>query len=836
MKPPPAPRLARQYWFTVSCAALLVLAPNLAAVAETLSMTNALVIERIGRAARSPVHTDAIEAKIVSGTWQPPVAGEQLDLPGGTTRTWRAVTANKDGWFSDGAFQGGYAFVPVVVTNACVMLLEAAGHNLVYVNGEPRAGDPYSAGYVHLPVALHIGTNSLLFSCARGRLKVTLTTPVAPVGLDLADPTLPDLVVGRNMDIWGAVVVVNASSEPQQQLRIRATVGTGPAVETLLPGIPPLSARKAGFRLRAKTPATGEKIALQLTLLDEAGGRRTTLQSMTNELRIRRPDQTQKRTFISDIDGSVQYWALNPAQPAGTNESTPALFLSTHGASVEAIGQADAYSPKSWGHLVAPTNRRPYGFDWEDWGRLDALEVLAQAQSELHPDPQRIYLTGHSMGGHGVWQLGALFPGRFAAIGASAGWISFASYGGGRSFTNPTPVEAMLQRAAAASDTLALETNYLQAGVYILHGADDDNVPVGQARTMAERLSRFHHDYQFHEQSGAGHWWDVSDEPGADCVDWAPMFDFFAHHVIPSDASVRQVNFTIVNPGVSASCHWLEVQQQLHPLQKSVANIRWDPGMRRFVGTTENVARLALSLGHIQPGKPLKVQVDGQTLESIPWPAAGKLWLECRDEKWQLAGQISPAQKNPKRYGPFKDAFRHRMLLVYGTAGTPEESSWAFAKARFDAESFWYRGNGSLDVIPDTAFNPRVEPERGVILYGNADSNRAWQGLLGDSPVQVRRGEIKVGAQALAGEDLACVFLRPRPGSDVACVAVVSGSGVSGMRLTDRLPYFLAGLAYPDCTVIGPEMLTDGSAGVRVAGFFGLDWSVDRGEFAWRDK
>jgi pimeloyl-ACP methyl ester carboxylesterase len=572
---------------------------------------------------------------------------------------------------------------------------------------------------------------------------------------------------------------------------------------------------------------------MQLTLLDQKG---RPLQSVTNELRIRRPDQTQKRTFLSDIDGSVQYWALNPAHPVGTNGAPPALFFSTHGASVEAIGQADAYSPKTWGHLVAPTNRRPYGFDWEDWGRLDALEALAQAESELHPDPQRIYLTGHSMGGHGAWQLGALFPGRFAAIGPSAGWISFASYAGGRSFTNPTPMEAMLQRAAATSDTLALETNYLQAGVYILHGADDDNVPVGQARTMAERLKQFHHDYQYHEQPGVGHWWDASDEPGADCVDWAPMFDFFAHHVIPTDAGVREINFTTVNPGVSASCHWLEIQQQLHPLQKSVANIRWDPGVRRFVGATENVSRLALNLGHVEPGKPLKVQLDRQTLESVPWPAGGKLLLEWRDEKWQLTGEVPAAQKNPKRYGPFKDAFRHRMVLVYGTAGTAQENGWAFAKARFDAESFWYRGNGTLDVIPDTAFDARAEPDRGVILYGNADSNRAWRVLLGDSPVQVRRGEIKIGERRVAGEDLACVFLRPRLGSDVACVAVVGGSGVSGMRLTDRLPYFMAGLAYPDCTVIGPEMLTKGSAGVRVAGFFGLDWSVERGEFAWRDK
>src|SRR5262249_26010394 len=197
----------------------------------------------------------------------------------------------------------------------------------------------------------------------------------------------------------------------------------------------------------------------------------------------------------SGIDGSVQYYALNPARrpPGGT--SLPAVFLTLHGASVEAIGQADAYSPKAWGHLVAPTNRRPYGFDWEDWGRLDALEVLDLARKQLGTDPQRTYLTGHSMGGHGVWQLGALFPDRFAAIGPSAGWISFASYAGGApAAASPSPMEELLGRAASPSDTLACVRNYAHHGVYILHGAADDNVPVAQAREMNRRLTEFHHD------------------------------------------------------------------------------------------------------------------------------------------------------------------------------------------------------------------------------------------------------------------------------------------------------------------------------------------------------
>jgi hypothetical protein len=54
------------------------------------------------------------------------------------------------------------------------------------------------------------------------------------------------------------------------------------------------------------------------------------------------------------------------------------------------------------------------------------------------------------------------------------------------------------------------------------------------------------------------------------------------------------------------------------------------------------------------------------------------------------------------------------------------------------------------------------------------------------------------------------------------------------MRLTDRLGYFVSGVGYPDCVVVGPEVLSQGSAGVRVAGVFGLDWTVTAGEFVWR--
>lgn len=103
-------------------------------------------------------------------------------------------------------------------------------------------------------------------------------------------------------------------------------------------------------------------------------------------------------------------------------------------------------------------------------------------------------------------------------------------------------------------------------------------------------------------------------------------------------------------------------------------------------------------------------------------------------------------------------------------------------------------------MIPDDQFQAAAEPDRDVILYGNAQSNSAWSRLLANSPVQVGKGFIRVGQREEKGEDLACLFLRPRPGSDRACVGVISGTGIAGMKLTDRLAYFTSGVAYPIST------------------------------------
>jgi hypothetical protein len=54
-----------------------------------------------------------------------------------------------------------------------------------------------------------------------------------------------------------------------------------------------------------------------------------------------------------------------------------------------------------------------------------------------------------------------------------------------------------------------------------------------------------------------------------------------------------------------------------------------------------------------------------------------------------------------------------------------------------------------------------------------------------------------------------------------------------GLRLTERLPYFTSGVAYPDFLAIRAKA-PDGTAPAPLAaGYFGADWDVESGEIAW---
>jgi pimeloyl-ACP methyl ester carboxylesterase len=790
---------------------------------QPIHITEGLAVTDVARPGGTPVPVDAMQAMIARGTPIDPHDGDKMNLPGGRSATWHKTVAGKDGTFD----LDGYLFATVDAHADETMLLEVTGDSMLYFDGEPHAGDIYGSGYLRIPVRLHAGPNQLLVRCAgRGSIRVQLTPPRALVTLDASDSTTPDILTTDEGKVFGALVVINAGDKTLTRAKLRTSAGDR-AAEIAVPAIPPMSARKVRFDI--PVPAAPQKgdLAVKVDLFGPGVADTASL-----KIRVQTPSDVYKRTFVSGIDGSVQYYAVNPAKKPSRHNM---LVLSTHGAGVDATGQAQSYASHDDWTVVAPTNRRPFGYDWEDWGRLDALEVLDIAEKTIPHDPQRVVETGHSMGGHGAWHLGLTYPGRFAAFGPSAGWCSFFSYADVHRPSEGGEIADILARAMSPSDTMKLIRNSLMEDVYILHGGADDNVPVSEAHAMRDALAKFNPRVQYHEQPGAGHWWGTDQGPGwgTACVDWKPMFEMFEQSRLPLDSAVNEIEFTTANPVVSARCHWVTILQQTHPMQFSTVNLKREGD--RIVGTTQNVASLQIDLGPLGGVSKLHgLVLDGQTLDLAGGFAGGeptKVGTELEGGKWQVVWSWRSGDKSPQRGGPLKQAFTRDMVFVYGTIGTPEENAWAFAKARFDAEQWQYRGNGAVDVVPDT--EPRAWAGRNVILYGNADTNRAWRIVLKGCPIEVTRSAVSVGDKRLEGSDLGCVFLYPKAGDANGLVAAMSGTGIAGMRSIERLPTLSPGVALPDWLVIGVDALEKGVGGVRGAGYFGNDWKVETGDAGW---
>ena len=572
----------------------------------------------------------------------------------------------------------------------------------------------------------------------------------------------------------------------------------------------PLTPRKGGWPLQV--PGFFE---LPVSLVDGDMKRTSVLR-----LEWRALDAVQIVTRISPLDGSVQKHALR--LPAGERDAKKSLrlLLSLHGAGVDCEGQAGSYAAKPDFVIVAPTNRRPFGFDWQDWGRLDAYEVLADARARF-PEIKdgHVFLSGHSMGGHGTWHLAANDPDAFTAIAPSAGWRSFDSYGG----RPEGALRALWHAADAASDTEKLLVNLAQPSVYVLHGEADDNVPAAEGHAMVAALEEAGAArVRSHFEPGAGHWWDDQDpKTGAGCLDWAGFFELFRKH--EPTGEVGAIKWVSVDPGVDAEHHWARVEQPLvygEPFRVSGGG---GEGAARFVLATENVRRL--TLGPL-PEAVRTLVLDGAEVSYSP-EARVQAYLR-RAGKWEpCAAGVPAGEKSPAASGPLKRAFASDFVLVVPTKGSAVENAATLARARFDQEQWSYRGNGDAEIVADAAFLALDTKLRNVILYGNADTNAAWKRVVpGTFQVKVARGAAACGDMEWEGDGLGVLAVGPRADAPGQLFAMLGASDVAGERVASTLALFVSGVGYPDYVVYGSDVLAQGDGGVRAAGFFDHAWSL----------
>ncbi len=809
-----------------------------------------LLSQRSSRFSSSSVPKSAVFAKFLLEDLEAVTEGQSFG--NGATDSpmiWKKISTGEKNEFQDNGLRSGYLYLEYQSKKAQNVLFEASGHTMALINGLPHEGDHYDFGYNLILIRLKKGKNIFVLQGGRfARMRARILASEKPINFTKRDMTLPDVLMEENDNLLGAIRVMNINQSWFTGGSITCQMGEK-SMKTDLPSVSPMNVRKVPFQIPVSVNPDEKQVTYNLLLKDKHG---KTLATTSFNLNVKSKYKHHKNTFISDIDGSVQYYSVAPSSNKDTENQS--LFLSVHGASVEAVNQANAYQQKDWGHLVAPTNRRPFGFAWEDWGRLDALEVLDHAEKLFKTDPQHTYLTGHSMGGHGAWYLGATYPDRWAAIAPCAGYPDLLGYRDSFSkriktmddeglkrfgmtreqldkmlsanvLTDPSDIllDSMIRRAGNPSRTLKLKRNYLHYGVYIFHGEKDTVVPTFIAREMREIFGKFHNDFAYYEYPNGSHWF------GNHSVDWPPIFDFFKFRSIKPSNEIGKIEFYTASPGVSATSHFVSILQQEKPFEISSFNFERDS---ISTITTDNVVTLSIDLEKMENASK-SMKIDGQDItfeEGIT-----KLVLANSNGTWEKTEAPTLMEKGPHRNGGFKDAFRNNMVFVYATKGSKEENDWYYNRALFDAEKFWYRANGNVELVKDTDFVPAEYPDRNVIIYGNSDNNAAWKLLLNPSPLQVSKGKLTLGEKTLLGNNLGAYFIFPRTDSNTASIGVVTATGPEGMKAAFANNYLVNGTFFPDVMIFNEQVLMEGLAGIDCSGFFGNDWSAENGDFVWRE-
>jgi predicted peptidase len=230
------------------------------------------------------------------------------------------------------------------------------------------------------------------------------------------------------------------------------------------------------------------------------------------------PDRFEERKVAATEDDKpveFRYRLMRPATVAPDARYPLVLFL--HGA-----GERGSDNEKQLEYLptwlaedarrqmypcfvLAPqcrTDRRWVEIDWSDKKSLPqkpemtvdmiaAVAALDAVMQDEQVDPDRVYLTGISMGGYGSWDLAARMPARFAAV--------IPICGGGDEATAPK-LEGL--------------------PIWCFHGDADKAVPVERSRTMVEAVKAAGGSVKYTEYKGVGHdsWTPAYRDPAT--LDW----------------------------------------------------------------------------------------------------------------------------------------------------------------------------------------------------------------------------------------------------------------------------------------------------------------------------
>jgi poly(3-hydroxybutyrate) depolymerase len=410
----------------------------------------------------------------------------------------------------------------------------------------------------------------------------------------------------------------------------------------------------------------------------------------------------------------------------------------------------------------------------------DVLRVMDDVARAYSVDPDRVHLTGLSMGGGGTWQIGLRYPDRFASLTPVCAVASL------NMFPWAAAIGPLDKELGELTSAMAVAENAANLRVFIFHGDEDPAVAVEQSRRMVEiykGLGWLDKSVHYFELPGVHHFaWDFS-------YRGASLFDRirdvrrnrFPERVVYMTHSVR-----------FNQAYWLRIDRIDRGMKLARIEGRRAEGL--FDVTTENLSAFSILLEpEIAPkGKPLEVKVDGKPV--FKGPAAGKVLSFAADKKGVFARKPWPGPplgppdhaEAGLRGGSLAQYSAH--LYVYGTRGDAAATE-ASRKAAAAAADWGPNVRARFKVVADKDVTSDLMLANNLILFGNAKVNQIVAGIESELPLRQDEAGTMAGGKRVAGPGASFRLEYPNPVAPGRRVRVFGAASTAGFeRLVATAP------------------------------------------------
>lgn len=277
-------------------------------------------------------------------------------------------------------------------------------------------------------------------------------------------------------------------------------------------------------------------------------------------------------THFGSLSSPTTFLAVPPFHDSTDEPRNPILAI--HGSGIDIFRHkfwVDAIPRRKNSWIIIPTGGSSWGLDWHGPSARDAYSSVPSLSSILdnreqwrswsfRPDSP-VLIIGHSNGGQGAIYLASRYPDRAIGVVAAAGYIKSQAYvpltmSRSAHYIDPF-LRAILESSFTPDDNDLHLTNITDKPVFLIHGGDDENVPVWHSREIASILRTLqanHKDIIFREDVGQSHWYPT-------VFDNEEVQDFMTKSMTPQNSKPSEFIVTVSCPEECGSLYGWKIKK-----------------------------------------------------------------------------------------------------------------------------------------------------------------------------------------------------------------------------------------------------------------------------------